>query len=143
MKTIQPDSLVTLNIRVADAETSTVMHSTFEQTPLTLKMGSGDLMASIERHMLGLEEGCHESFELAPDEAFGQYRQNLVERVPREDIPTEMNIEIDTVYAFPAPDGSSYPGLVRNLTPGHAIVDFNHPLAGRRVRIDVQIIGIL
>lgn len=143
MKTIQPDSLVTLNIRIADAETSTVMHSTFEATPLTLKLGAGELMASIEKRLLGLADGSHESFELNSGEAFGEYRRELVERVARKDIPAEMNVQADTVYAFPAPDGSSYPGLVRQLTDAFALVDFNHPLAGRSVKVDVQIIGVI
>jgi len=49
----------------------------------------------------------------------------------------------DTVYAFPAPDGSSYPGLVRELTEDYALVDFNHPLAGKAVTVEVEIIGVI
>ncbi len=143
MKTIQSDSLVTLNIRIADAEPATVMHSTFEATPLTLKFGAGELMNSIEQRMLGLAEGVRESFRLESGEAFGAYRRELVEQVAREHIPAEMNIQADTVYAFPAPDGSSYPGLVRELTDAYALVDFNHPLAGRSVQVDVQVIGVI
>lgn len=143
MKTIQSDSLVTLNIRISDSETATVMHSTFEATPLTLKFGAGELMGSIEQRMLGLGEGSHESFQLESGEAFGPYRRDLVEQVARADIPAEMDVQTDTVYAFTAPDGSTYPGLVRELNDTHAVVDFNHPLAGRAVTAEVEVIGIL
>lgn len=143
MSTIQADSLVTLNIRIADAQTATIMHSTFEATPLTLKLGSGELMTAIEQRLLGLVPGRHERFTLEPGEAFGPYRQDLVERVARTDVPEEMELEVDTVYAFTAPDGSNYPGLVRELTDNQAVVDFNHPLAGRSVAVEVEVIGVI
>ncbi|MDQ7989270.1 MAG: FKBP-type peptidyl-prolyl cis-trans isomerase [Candidatus Dactylopiibacterium sp.] len=143
MSTVLPDSLVTLNIRIADAQTGTVMHSTFETTPLTLKLGAGDLMPSIEQRLQGLAAGGHGRFVLESGEAFGPYRQDLVERVARAHIPAEMELAADTVYAFPAPDGSQYPGLVREVTPDFALVDFNHPLAGRSVSVEVEVIGVI
>lgn len=140
---IGPDSLVTLNLRVADAATGTVMYSSFENTPLTLKLGAGELMAALESRLLGLPAGTRETVQLPPGEAFGPYRKELVERVKRSGIPPDMELATDTVFAFPAPDGSRYPGLVRELTAEHALVDFNHPLAGRAVAVEFEIIGIL
>ena len=47
-----------------------------------------------------------------------------------------------TLLEFAAPDGSRYAGLVRELTEEYGVVDFNHPLAGKTVRLEVHIIGI-
>jgi FKBP-type peptidyl-prolyl cis-trans isomerase SlpA len=47
------------------------------------------------------------------------------------------------VIEFAAPDGSKYTGLVRELTPDTVLIDFNHPLAGKSIRFEVQVVGIL
>ena len=140
---VGPESLVTLNLRIMDAASGTVMYSSFEATPMTLKLGSGELMPALEQRLLGMPAGAHETVHLAPGEAFGTYKEDLVERVARRDIPAELELAPDTVFSFPAPDGSSYPGLVRELTEEHAVIDFNHPLAGKAVAVEVEIIGIL
>jgi FKBP-type peptidyl-prolyl cis-trans isomerase SlpA len=44
---------------------------------------------------------------------------------------------------FAAPDGSTHAGLVRELSADFAVIDFNHPLAGKVVRFEVEVIGIL
>ena len=57
--------------------------------------------------------------------------------------PVGMELTVDTVFSFIAPDGSRYPGLVRELTDEYALVDFNHPLAGKAVNVEVEIIGVI
>ncbi|MDO6385673.1 MULTISPECIES: peptidylprolyl isomerase [unclassified Uliginosibacterium] len=143
MSTIQPDSLVTLNVRIAHAESGTVMFSSFEATPMTLKLGTGELMPAIESRLIGLSAGHRETFQLASGEAFGPYRDELVEKVDRQHVPAGMDLAEDTVFAFTAPDGSQYPGLVRQLTEAYALVDFNHPLAGHAVSVEVEVIGAI
>lgn len=142
-KPIGADSLVTLNLRIRDAQTGAVMFSSFETTPITQQMGAGELMPALERRLLGLYAGAHDTLNFGPGEAFGHYDDTLIERVARHDIPAELVLEPDTVYAFSAPDGSKYPGLVRELTEDFALIDFNHPLAGKAVTVDLDIIGVI
>jgi len=61
--------------------------------------------------------------------------------VARADFPPEVT-DAMTLLEFAAPDGSRYAGLVRELTEEYGVVDFNHPLAGKTVRLEVHIIGI-
>jgi FKBP-type peptidyl-prolyl cis-trans isomerase SlpA len=138
---VQPDSLVTLHYRIA-LENGQPLISTFEGTPATLQLGAGELLPSLERLLAGIETGKHHSFTLAPDEAFGVRKPELVERVRREHMPDE-EIEPMTIMEFVAPDGSRYSGLVTELDESSALVDFNHPLAGKTIRFEVEVIGIL
>ena len=142
-KPIGADSLVTLNLRIRDAQSGAVMFSSFESTPITQQMGAGELMPALEARLLGLAVGATQTLSFAPGEAFGRYDDTLVERVARADIPADLALELDTVYAFTAPDGSKYPGLVRELNDAFALIDFNHPLAGKAVSVDLDIIGVL
>lgn len=138
---VQPDSLVTLHYRIA-MENGQPLISTFEGTPATLKLGVGELLPSLERLLAGIEVGQHRSFTLAPEDAFGPHQPDLVERVKREHMPEE-EIEPMTIMEFAAPDGSRYSGLVREINDEFAIVDFNHPLAGKTIRFEVEVIGII
>ncbi len=140
-QTVRPDSLVTLNYRIA-LENGQPLISTFESTPATLQLGAGELLPSLEQLLIGLETGASQSFTLPPDSAFGEYNAELVERVRREHMPEE-DIEAFSIMEFTAPDGSKYAGLVREIDDQSALIDFNHPLAGKTIRFEVEIVGVV
>ena len=140
---IQPHSLVTLNVCITDSASATVFHSSFEATPMTLQMGAGELMPALEARLTNLAAGARETLQFAPGEAFGDYSDALVEKVARKHVPPDMDLAVDSVFSFLAPDGSRYPGLVRELTDEYALIDFNHPLAGKAVSVEVEIIGVI
>ena len=140
-QSVQPDSLVTLHYRIA-LENGQPLISTFEGTPATLQLGAGELLPSLERMLAGLPVGTRQEFTLAPEDAFGPYNPELVERVKREHMPEE-EIEAMTIMEFGAPDGTRYSGLVREINDAFAVVDFNHPLAGKTIRFEVDIIGVV
>lgn len=140
-QTVQPDSLVTLHYRIA-LENGQPLISTFEGTPATLQLGNGELLPNLERLLAGLESGTRQQFTLAPEDAFGPHNPDLVERVRREHMPDE-EIEALSIMEFTAPDGSRYSGLVREIDATSALIDFNHPLAGKTIRFEVEVIGIM
>ncbi len=96
----------------------------------------------MEKLLVGLEAGTLHVFELEPENAFGPHRDELVERVKREHMPDE-EIEPMSIMEFTAPDGSRYSGLVREIDDDSALIDFNHPLAGKSIRFEVEVIGAL
>ncbi|MDR2092919.1 MAG: peptidylprolyl isomerase, partial [Azoarcus sp.] len=69
------------------------------------------------------------------------HRPELIERVRREHLPSQ-DIEPMSIMEFTAPDGSRYSGLVREIDGASALLDFNHPLAGKSIRLEVEIIGV-
>lgn len=137
---VAADSLVTLHYRIT-LRNGQPLISTFDATPATLQMGAGEMLPAMEQLIVGLEVGSNHSFELEPENAFGPHRAELVERVKREHMPAEP-IEAMSIMEFTAPDGSRYSGLVREIDEQSALIDFNHPLAGKQIRFEVSIIGI-
>ena len=139
-QTVAADSLVTLHYRIALPNGQPAL-STFEATPATLQLGAGEMLPAIERLIVGLPVGGRQVFDLAAEEAFGPHRPELVEHVRREHMPSQ-EIEAMSVMEFVAPDGSRYAGLVREINDAFALVDFNHPLAGKPIRFEVEIVGV-
>ena len=139
---VRTNSLVTLHYRIALAD-DTELLSTFAATPATLRMGSGELAPTLERCLEGLPVGERHVFLLDPDQAFGPHRPHLVERRPRADLPNGAELEEMAMIEFESPGGAKYAGLVRELDEKSALIDFNHPLAGKAVRFEVEVVGIL
>ena len=147
MNHVQPGSFLTLHYRLAGPDGADLIN-TFNDKPATLSLGTGELAPAMEARLLGLAEGAHQSFELAPGEAFGERNPELLQRVKRTLLdelgdPDE-RYSVGDVVQFPTPDGQgAYAGVVREVDADALVFDFNHPLAGRPVTFEVQLIGVL
>ena len=145
--TVQPDSHLTLHYRVSLADSGDDVVSTFGGNPATLQLGLGQMAEPLERCLIGLAAGSRAVFELQPGEAFGERSPQLVQKVSRKvlDAHSEANPDFQPgdLVEFPAPDGGRFAGVLKEINAQWALFDFNHPLAGQRVRLEVEIIGIL
>lgn len=140
-QTVTAQSLVTLHYRITLPNGQPLI-STFEATPATLQLGAGEMLPAMEQLLIGLVAGQQAGFDLEPENAFGPHRPELMERVKRAHMPDE-EIEPMSVMEFTAPDGSRYSGLVREIDSEWALIDFNHPLAGKAIRLEVEVIGVV
>jgi len=144
---VQPGSFLTLHYRLSGPDGADLIN-TFNDKPATLSLGTGELAPAVEARLLGLAEGTRQSFELAPGEAFGERNPELLQRVKRTLLdelgdPDE-RYSVGDVVQFPTPDGQgAYAGVVREVDGDVLVFDFNHPLAGRPVTFEVQLIGVL
>lgn len=137
-------SHLTLHYRIALADPPHAeVLSTFGGNPATLVLGSGELAPSLERCLVGVESGTPRVFMLEPEDAFGRYREELLQRLPADAFPDSVAVEPGQVIEFSAPDGTRMAGLVREFEGGEALVDFNHPLAGRPIRFEVEVLAVL
>ena len=147
MTAVQPGSFLTLHYRLAGPDGAAVV-DTFGGPPATLSLGTGELAPAMEARLIGLAEGARQSFELAAGEAFGARNPEMLQRVKlallREHGDPDASYAIGDVVQFPAPGGQgAYAGVVREVGTDWLLFDFNHPLAGQPVRLDVHVIGVL
>ncbi len=139
---VRADSLVTLHYRLA-TDDGREMVSTFGTAPATLQLGNGELAPSLEACLVGLAIDEHQIFALGAAQAFGERRPQLVRRLPRSELPGDGPVEAGDVVEIPAPDGAILAGRVCEVDETSARVDFNHPLAGRAIRFEAHIVGVL
>lgn len=144
---VQPGSFLTLHYRLSGPDGADLIN-TFADKPATLSLGTGELAPAMEARLLGLSEGARCSFQLEAGEAFGDRNPELLQRVKRSLLnelgdPDEQ-YNVGDVVQFPTPDGQgAYAGVVREIDGDVLVFDFNHPLAGRPVTFEVQLIGVL
>ena len=144
---VQAGSFLTLHYRLSGPDGAELIN-TFNDKPATLSLGTGELAPAMEARLLGLPEGTRRSFTLEAGEAFGERNPELLQRVKRSLLdelgdPDE-EYHVGDVVQFPTPDGQgAYAGVVREIDGDALLFDFNHPLAGRPVTFEVQLIGVL
>ncbi|MCK9283373.1 MAG: peptidylprolyl isomerase [Rhodocyclaceae bacterium] len=139
---IKPDSFVTLHYRLATTDGLEVAN-TFPASPATLQMGNGQLAPTLEQCLLDMAEGERRSFELAPEDAFGPRNPDLIHRVSRSELPPKAVAEPHEQIDFTTPGGQRFSGLVLEVDAQGLLMDFNHPLAGRRIQFEALVIGVL
>jgi FKBP-type peptidyl-prolyl cis-trans isomerase SlpA len=143
---VQPGSFLTLHYRLSGPQGDII--NTFAGQPATLTLGTGELAPAVEKHLIGLEEGAHATFEIAAGEAFGERNPEMVQWVAKKLLSdlgeTSTEYHAGEAVQFPTPDGmSSYAGHVKQVAADAVLFDFNHPLAGRPVTFEVKVIGVL
>ena len=112
--------------------------------PVEFLLGGDDLLASIEETLQGHEAGDSLDLHLEPDQAFGDYDENLVFLDPRKLFPLELEEGMTFDGAgLPAGTTADMPKekiyTVTEIYPEHVVLDGNHPLAGIAIRLSLKV----
>ncbi len=145
---IHEGSHVTLHFRLSLSD-GQIVFNTFDDKPATIQIGEGQFAPALERCLIALREGDERSYQLGPDDGFGPRHPDLVQKVSKSLLDRYADpadpIEPGDVVEFPTPDGQGgrVAGVFKGWEGGAAVFDFNHPLAGQPLKLDVRIIGLL
>ncbi|MEY3950971.1 MAG: FKBP-type peptidylprolyl isomerase [Pseudomonadota bacterium] len=143
---VTASSFLTLNYRIALPEGGDVVN-TFEDKPATLMMGTGQFAPTLEQALLGMKLGERKTFTLDPESAFGVKNPDLIRKISlqtlRENSSPEEDYVAGDMIEFNAPNGATYSGTLLAIDGDSATFDFNHPLSGKTILLEAEIIGIL
>ncbi|WP_413722118.1 FKBP-type peptidyl-prolyl cis-trans isomerase [Sodalis sp. RH23] len=139
---VQSDSAVLVHFDLK-LEDGTLAESTRrENKPALFRLGDDSLSPALEQSLLGLRVGDKKSFSLAPESAFGPVNPDLIQFFSRRDFIETGVPDVGTIMLFTAISGNEMPGLIRDVAEESITVDFNHPLAGRTVYFDIDVLAI-
>lgn len=139
--TIGPGSRVTMYFKLSLTD-GTVADSTEEGEPMTFTMGDGTLIEGLEMVLYGLKVGDKQCLEIGPRDTFGFPDEDNIHTMPRSEFAAELPLEEGIVLGFTTPSGEEVPGTIHEVRDEEVVIDFNHPLAGRPVVFDVEILDI-
>lgn len=108
-----------------------------------LHLGQDEIHTNIESILIGLSEGEVARYVITPDQAFGYPDKNAIQTVPRDTFPTDFAIAEGNVISFSLPSGEAIPGHIMAIQDDSVKVDFNHPLAGHTITLELEIISIM
>lgn len=138
---INMSSLVLMHYSLAFTE-GTMIESSFDDEPIQIEMGQGDLTEGMELAIFGLEEGDEQSITLTPEQTYGFRDEDNIHDMPLSDFPEALKPTTGLAFAFETPDGEEILGTVVKVKGDMVEVDFNHPLAGHDLVFTVEILGI-
>ena len=118
-----------------------IVDSNYNKKAATFKIGDGNMLAGFESVLIGLKAGDKQVFQLAPEQAFGMSNPNNMQTISRTKF-IDMELEEGLVVSFKDPSGE-LPGIVSSFDDTEVIVDFNHPLAGKHLEFQVEIVNVL
>lgn len=119
-----------------------VIDSTFDSEPASLEIGDENLPENFEAYLMGMKAGEKACFDVPPEKGFGQHNPNNVQAFKRSDFSADMVLEPGVMISFADARQAELPGVVSKVEGDEVTVDFNHPLAGRTLVFDVQIIDV-
>lgn len=137
---IGPDKEVTLHFALK-LENGDVVDSTFDKQPATFKVGDGNLLPGFEQAMYGLKAGDKRSLSIGSEQGFGQSNPQNVQVMPRSQFQ-DMELSEGLLVIFNDAANAELPGVVKAFDDNQVTIDFNHPLAGKALNFDVEIIEV-
>ena len=137
---IANNSQVTLHFAIK-LDNGDVVDSTFDKAPATFKVGDGNLLPGFEQALFGLKGGDQRSLPIAPEHGFGQPNPQNVQVMPRSQFKG-MDLAEGLLVIFNDAANTELPGVVKAFDEAQVTIDFNHPLAGKALTFDVEIIEV-
>lgn len=118
------------------AKDSGLYDTRYKYGPVIICLGRGQILAGLEKELVGKSVDKSYTFDLKPEDAFGKKSAKLLKLIPskafKKDKIQPMNgMQVNV-------DGNV--GIVRSASPGRVIVDFNHPLSGKDLEYSVKVI---
>ena len=143
MLDIGPNCKVELHFSLKLADTGELVDSTFEKKPAKLVIGDGNLPAAFEAVIHGMKAGERKVERIEPKDGFGVHNPSNVQRIPKNQFDPSVELSEGLVVSFQDRAKSELPGVVVTIDDKMVTVDFNHPLAGRDLEFEVEILSVV
>jgi FKBP-type peptidyl-prolyl cis-trans isomerase SlpA len=127
--------------RFSDGE---VFDSSRDRTePLQFTIGQRQVIPGFEKGVTGMSLNDTKTIEIPAEEAYGSYRQEMVLTIEKEHIPQDAQPQAGQHIMLDLPDGRMLPATVVDVADSGVTVDCNHPLAGKDLTFDIELVEIL
>lgn len=120
-----------------------VFDSSVDGDPIEFTVGNGRLIDGFEEAVMGMNPGETKTVKIAPNKAYGEHNRNLVGKVNRNKLPPQIELAINERVKLKRKDGKLRSVLVVDLSESSVTLDANHPLAGKHLVFDIELLEIL
>ncbi len=118
-----------------------VVDSSNGRGPLEFKAGSHQMIPGFEKAVMGMKVGQKKSFKVGPKEGYGLEDPKAIRDIPKNQLPPEMTPKAGMTLTAQA-NGQKVPVRIVEVKKDVVVMNFNHPLAGKTLHFDVEILEI-
>ncbi|UCH84659.1 MAG: peptidylprolyl isomerase [Candidatus Latescibacterota bacterium] len=122
-------------------EDGTQFDSSMDRDPLEFKLGEGMVIKGFDAAVVGMSEGETKSVTIPVDDAYGPHRDELVLVVDRSEMPPDLEPAVGEQLEMRQED-QSFVVKVIEVTPDTIRLDANHPLAGKALSFEIELVAI-
>ena len=123
-------------------EDGTVFDSSVEREPLEFTLGAGTIVPGFEEAVRGMQAGQSKTVTIPSQEAYGPRRDEMVLVIERTKLSPELKPDVGQQLQMQQPDGRAVSVLVTEVSETTITIDANHPLAGKDLTFEIELLEI-
>jgi len=127
----------------AKLEDGSVFDTSREDEPLKFIIGEGHMIPGFEDAVVGMSQGEKKTVKIESEKAYGPHYDEGVIIVEKANLPEDLEPELGDVLQIPLPDDKSVVVIITEITDTKITLDANHPLAGKDLTFDIELVEIL
>ena len=124
-------------------EDGTVFDTSADREPIEFTLGDGQIIPGFENAVLGMEVGEKKTATVPSDEAYGPHREDMMLRVSRDQFPPDLKPEVGQQLQMTQSNGQTLIVQVVEVDEESVLLDANHPLAGKDLVFDIELVEIV
>lgn len=138
---IGANKVVKMNFTLTDNE-GNVLDTTDHGGPFSYLSGNNNILPKLEEAINSMIIGTKKQIKLEASDAYGNYNEEVVQVVGKENFPADFELEVGLSYVASNPDGVQMPFVITEVRDEDVTIDFNHPLAGKDLTFDVELLDV-
>ena len=138
---IGANKVVTVNYKLSDDQ-GNLIQTTKENEPFVYLSGNNQILPKLEEAIDAMLIGGKKNIELDSSDAYGDYDEKAIQQVKKNAFPEGANLEPGMEYMAQSPEGHPVPFVIKDVKDDDITIDFNHPLAGRNLSFDVELVDV-
>ena len=112
------------------------------RAPLEFTLGSGQVIPGFDKAVSGMAVGETKTETIPAAEAYGERREEMILKVPKSQVPPDVKVEVGSRLAMKTQDGQEVPVEVTEITEESITLDANHPLAGKALTFEIELVEV-
>jgi FKBP-type peptidyl-prolyl cis-trans isomerase SlyD len=108
--------------------------------PLEYVQGAGQIVQGLEIHLARLKPGDKTKVAVPPEQAYGDYNEEAVQKIPRDAFEDSDGLEVGRIIQGSTREGQEFSATIKSLEGDEITLDLNHPLAGQTLLFEVEIL---
>ena len=111
--------------------------------PIEFTLGQGQLIPGFEKGLIDMKLNEKKTINMTKDDAYGEVNETLIQEVKKTDLPQDMEPKVGMGLVSKSPDGQEINLMVVEVKEETIVIDGNHPLAGRDLIFDLEVVEII
>ncbi|PZX64811.1 FKBP-type peptidyl-prolyl cis-trans isomerase [Hydrotalea sandarakina] len=123
-------------------EDGTTFDSSQGREPLEFEVGSGMVIAGFDEGVTGMQVGEKKTIHIPASEAYGPVQQEMIMEFPKNRFPADLTPEVGMQLNMSNGQGQNFPVVIVEVRDDVVVLDANHPLAGKDLIFDLELVEI-